>query len=1442
MESQTSRLGVLFELQSTQKLGSRVWLGLSLGVGICATDHGCMWLNGPMDFDRWTMNRRSVLAIKPQALGIVLEPPSNHGTAPENIPPFIESGTRSVSPGVKPAGNTQCNPHPFDKEDAEFKYVKGHVLPVESGSKNLIIPCHEFKSFQIAARRNDHEQEVKFAKEVIKFAAACMNCRTNGTIHFGVEDGEKYKHGQILGVPVPKRELFVNARDKYIKKCFFKKHHSHAEHSIRPPRFVEVSDGGDEKHFVIEVDIVPSSSVVKDTFFPVTIPNLGDWVENPRRFCYTREGAACCKVHKMPEFIRDRDLEREKAERDEELSRDGVYQKLSQLFTSIKKHMNGELKYILVIDSCEKDLNNLGFLLRMKFFCVLDFDPNSRVQGLFNLYPKARSYFLEDCVTERGLLSDEIKKDSFHQTSWIFCNGQTSSGQQQPYDAKTWMERRRKHLANIISQICNALLPPGSFEVLFLLLSQANEPLAAAFRGFYAGTNGRNIKCILEGRESCNEWRRVLETANNREALNDLTIVGTRISHLDNMIQIVQSSWPTDRLLLHDDSKYEDLLPFLEVLSSNDASCPDMDPKDEEWQEEVRAREKHFYKGGNVSWMNFWLADNNYCGEIIKRDAYHKVAKHLNSLLKGPRSEPVTTVSIKHLPGSGGSTLARHILWDFRKRVRCATVNITQPAKSICGHAVKLQENAGGSILLLVEDCNDKYIKELELYLTISVARYSPKPNFILLHCKKSNSPGGMSKGRVTVEVHYKLSEREKGVFRKKLDDLKVLYTENTILTFALMTKEYNPEYLTKCVKELLESVDCASNVLELVRCIALINHYVGGSYITVPQCEVFINRGAQGESPQRVSFESLLKGSAGGLLSLLCEPGTEFWSVRIVHCKVAEEILSQVSSQRQSKDAALLLEEDVFSKHHAATQVAKFIRQLFVRRTDHTDTSKRSFPSLIEHVSRDESETDAEDLLKKACECFAKDAFVIQQLVRFLCQKKKFKQAESWIKMARSLEPSNSYILHTEGQVYHKWLISDFSLQHLIDHWRSPSIFAKAIVMALKAIDAFEKSQEASTLEADWNNAGYFGEIEVGCYVVNFMSELDVFKYKDGCYMNLVRYLLTEWIPDEMDTTWGSLHGKIKVLHDNIWKALESIHEYIDYFRADQPTEGSLEEKYFEKLSKTEKQFSSFFRLTNDQLLRPGEMQSLIPKFKKNICLLSGARFTNIFSLESENLKKIVELCYDRHEDYSKNCLENYILAQIALAIHRLPSYPGEVSKAELRELSSRLCEMCAFDESPVPYFIQVLLYWPEDKAERTAEDDECLIEALDTMNNLYKNKINDSTTRKKPTYPHVFLGCGTGFQRFIHSSPKERGNGTYRWEDLHGKLQCMEGWIENNKISIQGHCSETKISVHRGPKCLIQSRRSRVSFYLGFTLRGCLAYNVQEVSEEGASESLHL
>ncbi|XP_038555002.1 sterile alpha motif domain-containing protein 9-like [Micropterus salmoides] len=238
----------------------------------------------------------------------------------DNIP--MECNDNSTSTEVS---SSFCDYQNFDQHEKNYRYVKHNVLPPETGIENMIVPCHEYKSLEIAHKLDSKRLQTKVACEVLRFACACMNMRTNGTIHFGVMDKVrgKHQHGEIIGVPVRSQEDFVNALD-YIEKCFKgSKQQCDARSCIRNPRFIEVFDKETtEKTWVIEYDVVPKASIVKNKLYFVCVPKFSEKdkkVKCEEKVPYNRVGASTPRIpdDDLVPFIqrlREKDQQREEAE------------------------------------------------------------------------------------------------------------------------------------------------------------------------------------------------------------------------------------------------------------------------------------------------------------------------------------------------------------------------------------------------------------------------------------------------------------------------------------------------------------------------------------------------------------------------------------------------------------------------------------------------------------------------------------------------------------------------------------------------------------------------------------------------------------------------------------------------------------------------------------------------------------------------------------------------------------------------------------------------------------------------------------------------------------------------------------------------------------------------------------------------------------------------
>ncbi|XP_069728548.1 sterile alpha motif domain-containing protein 9-like [Phaenicophaeus curvirostris] len=1457
-------------------------------------------------------------------------------TSRENTAPA--PGKRQRRSNNSPPKNTEeglqlSNCRPFRSQNTHFKYVKDKVLSPETGVNGLIAPCHEYKSFAIAAELNKNQLQSKFACEVIRFASACMNIRTNGTIHFGVMDSVEeggWTHGQIIGIKVNEREHYVDALDDYIKKCFSKSVQEVARKCIHPPVFVEVIPKEQEQRFVVEVDIEPTSDLVKSKFFEVLLPKYHEGskkvILTKERTLYQRLGAKSEPVehNDLATFIQglsERDAQREKAELSSAQVHTEVPQnlgrKLSILLNDGKNYMDTSLRYILVTNRCEtRDLNYINFLMHLNIFCVFDFDEDSSVSGLYSRYREhhaTRPFFLQDFSNESKISNSVSQKHSwdfasesktgasasqkhsclFDQTSWIFCNGRSDFlGDEKPCDENTWIRTKKKYLKKAITHICDEILPQGSFIVLFLLLSPVQKPLVDTFQEFYTEMNGTEyIVCIAESRENYEKWAYLAQASCSIKTLEQCSVVGMKLSHIDATIQKMLPSKAQPRHLPVSTgglcvlpSLEEEKLFSLEILCVDQCDDIKLDLLSEK---EIQEIEQNFYRGRKIIWKNFWLADRKRCGEIIERKACEDASKLLDDILQGRGFNcSVAKLKIFHHPGSGGSTIARQVLWKRRKDLRCAIIKTSYLPATVCEHALAFRDYEERDIshclpvLLLIEDYDEDYLDELKNELMDAVAirkTIFPRPSFILMCCRRSNDPERLCKFSPTdtVAVTHKLTDLEKSLFKTKLDKLQQKDVKpEFILTFVLMCEEFNATYVRDFVGHILQGIDRSSRDTCLMRYVALLNFYVPNSYLSLSHCEAFLGLGAYTEKKARAyDFKSHLSEQARMIFIELRESTTYISSVQIIHCLVAKEILHQLSGNEPQSQLAmtLLQEKTLFENRFGREEFIKFIRYLFIRRDkrsrgDNTDTL---FSPFIEHVCKAEDCEKAIAVLKAAYELLGKDPFFAQQLARLHYNNEKFKDAEHWAGVAKFHLPNDSYILDTEGQVYRKWF--SFMVDKMSQDDNPESIIHK-IEIALKAMKCFKAAQQAAKAEREsMNNVGYFGEVEVGCRLLKFLSTIQVFhRSPDGEYSELVKYLITDYIPNDIAKPWGRLHSRLKGLRQNLYNALEWISEDLSYFQTDKNQENEEEDERDEKeeqiynprkwLKRQSEVYARFFISTS---LFEGNQSSPESQLirRMNIYKSGGGSVTNILSFLSdkkenrsiEKLEKILS-CYtenplkDRLED---NDLINYILCHITLACLS-PGSAKLLPANTLRQLSARFFKA----RRPYPasaYFLLTLLYWPDEALDKepNPEKDEILNTALQTLKRLYEIKMKDVPTRKKRIYTHFFLGKGYGLAKIVHKTRIDnliRGSlHERRMKWLHGtiwnvpmirdSLKRVSGWTKDRKLFMRGHVKEFRIlPLHHDS---VPPGNENVTFYLGFSFNGLVAFNIEVENASPASRT---
>ncbi|XP_008284762.1 sterile alpha motif domain-containing protein 9-like [Stegastes partitus] len=1408
-----------------------------------------------------------------------------------------------------------CEYRKFDQNEKDCRYVKHKVLPPETGTDNMLVPCHEYKSLENAHKLDSKLLKVKVAMEVLRFACACMNMRANGTIHFGIMDKVKgsHKHGEIIGIPIRNQEDFVDALD-YIEKCFKgSNQQTDARSCIRNPRFIEVLDKETpEKTWVIEYDVVPKATTVKGKIYSVGVPRPTDKdkVKCEEKVPYYRAGANTKRVtdDDLVEFIqglREKDQQREEAEASSHETpldfREDQKRKLRILLTCGKTHMDNSLRYIVVTSKIQPEhLDSIDFLVNMNLFCVFDFDPDSKTSGFCGTYRKQKAvnlHFLKDYAGDDRLESSDFIKSLqlFEKTSWIFSNGRSDfPGGEQPCDETTWIRTRKKKLKRAVSVICNDILPRHSFVVLFLLTSDVEQPLVETFHEFYAEMNGHDFLTVIsESKDNFKRFSSLAQVSCPISALKEIS-VEMPLSHVDASVQSIQLSknQPTRKLpvfsggLCFLKSVDEAMLDSLEIISVDQCNETKLEIMSED---EIQQTESYFYQGGKIDWLNFWLADKRKCGDIIKRDAYREASTILDNIAHRTKAKrPIESVSIYHQPGSGGSTVARQILWGWRNKVRCAVVKQGKEITTVCEHAVKLREHDENDkssclpVLLLLENHNADSIDELrgQLGNVIATKKISASTLcFILLICSRSNDPEKMCRASPsqTVAVTHKLSDAEKPLFSEKLEQLKLQNQTDFILTFVLMSEEFKPSYVEDFVKNLLVKTDHSSLTTRLIRFVALLNSYVDDSYISVSHCEASLGITAYVDSAQYQAFVEGLSDEARLLLIHLKQSSTHIQSIRIIHPLVAKEILRQLSAHVPLNDIAMDLITDKVLINHRFDQVTflKFIKDFFIRRNKKSrgDLADTAFSPFIEHVKACNCDGDCDcnvqkavDLMKAAFIALGKDAYVAQQLARLLYIHFRFKEALEWAEEAKSLLPHDTFVLDTVGQVYKWWFYCLFDTLEVEEP--SPEMGIEIISIALKGMSAFRVSERTPTKENVTINSSYYGEVDVGCRLLKFLSGVDVFSNSTG-KSELMRYLLTDHIPADVKTPWQKFHQQLKGLQKNLSHALEYISEDLSYFQTDISEEDEEfdardpEQLYNPRkwLTRKSAAYAKFFCImpedgdeaaegNSDDLASASEELSPFQR-QMRTHRLGGGNVTSILNLHYDKkphnagnkLETIINM-YQQNliwKDLDPAELANFIFCQIALNCI-LPGSSKLMSLQQLQDLSKRFISRGRSMSSASALFLLSLLFWPETSNELSSADAKILSLAIDDLQKLWELKIHRMTPRKSRTATHFYLAKARGLNKIVHKSAIEkhiegtlsernlkwRGGEVWKTKEAKQLLKRVEGWTENGNLFVKVG-GDRRIRVIPRHSSSLPNGNENVTFYLGFSFDGVGAFDIR-------------
>ncbi|KAL0146983.1 hypothetical protein M9458_057712, partial [Cirrhinus mrigala] len=1067
---------------------------------------------------------------------------------------------------TKKTGQLSCSLYPFDHTSASHRYIQNYILPPETGPGNLVDPVHEYK---FMGRTDDiHTIKKKFNKEVFRFAAGCMNSRTNGTIHFGVADSKssEYTHGEIIGVSVDSKDTIIDHFNQGIK-LYFEEHTDEAKGCIRQPRFVEVlcSDYTLSGKYVIEVDVVPSHRIVQGKlFYTQTLDEDNQWKKSKGNSLFIRQGAATqdiCKIGNprdlQSEIVRIGtkvngldNMRKEAEKRPERKGTSNQGEKLKNLLTCGGRRLDHYQYFIIVTNKSHlEQLQHLQFMTTLRLFCVLDYDSNSAVSGSCHNYRKIRFANLHTPSQFHGDSGIVKNLNLYKQTSWIFCNGRKdlNTESDRPLRASEWLIHKAGEVQDMISFLCNPnTFPSGKVLVIFLLLSTVeamNDPIFDTFVSFYKNLGGtENILSICTSDASFHKWKDFIQARCEKD-ISHRSIYDLELSEINGTIlKLGQNKQNAQRLLPSAEGssvvlqqKDEDLMPSLEVLCENE--CENIyDEDSEEFQDFQIKTEAEFYRGDKVKWWNFYFSEKNAAKLFIKRDKYDQLKRIIESKTKNPTSTCVM-VNLFHHPGCGGTTLAMHVMWNLRKDFRCAVLKDNTACKLDVAQEVAYLVRCGKDetlrstpVLLLVDDSEEmENTEELQHWTRKTLEEISPSALVVVLNCLRSKTPKLRFSNSV-IESQYitaTLSKEEMDAFEMKLKELQETHEKpENFYSFMIMKSNFNEKYVAKVAHNILKDLDTERKQAQLFSILALLNSYVADSAISVSLCEDFLGIKRNLWVKQTILDE--MEPQSCLLIEFEAEEWGVYKAIRFVHQRIATQCVKELEETHKIQRSDIvynLLHSDLFFKCGIGKDnLLQSVKSMLITRQRKTEGDEKDtlFSPLIEDIyTQNDGQKKIQDIFTEASRRFDKDFVIPQALARhFYLNEKNFAQAMDWANTATTIK-ENSYTLDTVGQISRSELKHKIDCnkqenkQHTPDDLKEYLDLAKAAIKAFQRAQNLAKSDDIPDLEETlhrkantYNISGYMSEIDIAMTVFDIVSGLPLFDKGDSMKDHYIQQL----------------------------------------------------------------------------------------------------------------------------------------------------------------------------------------------------------------------------------------------------------------------------------------------------------------------------------------------
>uniref|UniRef100_A0A3B4GW28 Sterile alpha motif domain-containing protein 9-like n=1 Tax=Pundamilia nyererei TaxID=303518 RepID=A0A3B4GW28_9CICH len=713
------------------------------------------------------------------------------------------------------------------------------------------------------------------------------------------------------------------------------------------------------------------------------------------------------------------------------------------------------------------------------------------------------------------------------------------------------------------------------------------------------------------------------------------------------------------------------------------------------------------------------------------------------------------------------------VLWDLRKTFRCAvltgsTLDITKVANEIVRLFMAGSRNYQNTVLLLVND-DEPILKNLHHSIITEMTKQeidAVMPVVILLNCVRSKN----EKMRKSIILKKSLLAREQPDFDMKKAELGRRFGDRCkqFHGFNILQSKFSQAYIRNACAT-LEHIKRTKKPLktQLTTFLCLLNAYVPGSYLLESQCLKFLSK----DSYNGLSLEDQMQPFNHLIITFQQNERSE------KKVCMAHNMIAQCCTE-------LLANEGVTRSDTIRNFLRNFFKDPIPKgkgKVNSTEIKQEKFSRLIRDIT-DEGEGQSVSVLTMASKIFGQSTNFPQALARFYYIKlKDYEQAENWAKSAINRNPQNSFVADTLGQV-HK------------NHLKNNKVTVEQgeiLLRAKKAIEAFENAENLAENE-DGPDVREHGNTNISSF----------YNYRVKFWYLMVCNILFERL--------------------------------------------SRKKKKWEKVLTTEVSMGSVIKPDTKLLKFNDFIVSLRNEVDKRCCFFFKFLTYSKPNMENDDPEYIF--------GKSKNCYQKFVgnttteeLIQMFekrnlddQSVEVLSFLVKQYTQSECKEISTKCREMqgkmpLTDTDPPELHMLAILLDWPKNI-------DECdfdLSELSQQMHNSYENAYK-KFFRNRYLLPLFFIGKGEGLKRIVHRKIIEKHLKVIEadWSDNWKKeeifrnpavqdlLLRLDGEVRNYRVYTRVGGKEIEINANLRNSLW---KKSQVTFYLGFTIRGPVAFGIQ-------------